>query len=108
MFIRRKFVTNSSSTSFVGFGVCIEGHDEDIFDKLEEVWSNGIEYAVEPCGDSLYIYVDMPKLSITKEGDISISNPEKFKEKYLLLRTFLQENSIDEPITVVDGCWRDG
>jgi hypothetical protein len=108
MFIRRKFVTNSSSTSFIGLGVCIEGRDEDLVDKLEEMWGNGIEYAMEPYGDSLYIYVDMPRLSITNEGDISISNPEKFKEEYLLLKTFLQENSIEEPVTVVRGCWRDG
>jgi hypothetical protein len=76
MFVRGKFVTNSSSTSFVGFGICL---DNDEIDKLRD-------YLVHEYAEEAYKMVQEEYL-------------EEFWEDYLRdPATFIMEEGLTEDL----------
>jgi hypothetical protein len=73
MFYRQKFVTNSSSTSFVAFGICL---DQDGIDKIcdyliKKQWDKVLSYASGFLdGEDLEKFIKEPALYI-EQNDMS-------------------------------------
>jgi hypothetical protein len=106
MFIRTKFVTNSSSTSIVAWGVCLDYYDEwkNVKNNLPKV----VDYSREPSGDLVYLYVDPPVVSVDDNGVATIIDAIEFRERYLVLVEFLRNNGISqEPYHIIES-WYDG
>jgi hypothetical protein len=107
MFERQKFVTNSSSTSFIGFGVCLDR--DELRAKNIDYWDapEGIDTACSP-SDFVYLYIPQPDLSIDAAGILHFPDSAAIQDKYLTLKNYLKEIGIDQKIGPVEDCWYDG
>jgi hypothetical protein len=104
MFYRKLFVTNSSSTSLVAFG--IEVH-RGTFDKIEEGLPEGIQEYWTP-GDVVYLTIGFPTVSIDKEGMIVFGPANELQEKYKALEAWAKRNNVDDTIGYIEDGWYDG
>ena len=109
MYVRQKFVTNSSSTSIVAFGVSIWGSqvNEEVYELVEEQWENGISSRTDP-GGMMHIYISKPTISLDENGFPTISDAEKFQERYQRLKKFLEDNNLPTDIGYIEHSWWDG
>jgi hypothetical protein len=104
MLYRCKFVTNSSSTSIIAFGIIVE---RDRFEDLEENLPEGIDYKYTPY-DQVYVHIGFPKISIDRNGKLKLPEEDCMKEKYLVLQKWAKDNSIDDEIGYIEDGWYDG
>lgn len=73
MKIKRSFVTNSSSTSFVGFGICTY-RDREIMDKLKEIAkSKDPDFIID---EDYEDYYEIAEAAIDKDSILGYAFPE--------------------------------
>lgn len=104
MFYRKLFVTNSSSTSLVAFGLDI---DRAVFDKIEEELPEGIREYWTP-GDIVYVTIGFPKVGMDEDGLITHGPADELQEKYKALEAWAKRNGIDDKIGYIEDGWYDG
>jgi hypothetical protein len=109
MYLRQKFVTNSSSTSIVAFGVAVRRSSapDDIYDIVDEYYSKGLNCRTNP-SETLFIYVTSPQISVNKDGLPEITNAIEFQERYLTLKKLLEDNGLPTNIRYIQESWWDG
>ena len=100
MLKRNRFITNSSNTSFVGFGVYLDERvPYDLESKLYEV----AHLYYEPQG-GIYASIGFPKIDIDKDGILRMISPtHELQEKYLALRKVLDDAGITEEIGYIQA-----
>jgi hypothetical protein len=104
MYTRSKFVTNSSSTSIIGWG-CYLSREE--FKKIEEL-PEGVDYA-RPPSDDYIVYVELAIPTISEDGVISIRDPYARQEAYLAMVETFKKIGIDyKQIGYIEESWYDG
>jgi hypothetical protein len=104
MFSRPKFITNSSSTSFVGYGVWIDYEERGEWYDTPD----GINSRVAP-GGAICVYINAPDIGIDKEGLLKLPPADLLQIKYKKLREFLDSKGKTHlEIVGVEGCWYNG
>jgi hypothetical protein len=103
MYLRTKFVTNSSSTSVIGWGVYLNREE---FNKLGD-FPKGIDYACPPSGDYL-VYIELPNIRLDDDGMMVFPKADSCKEAYKGLKELLEAAGITEKPGYVEESWYDG
>ena len=104
MFYRSKFVTNSSSTSIIAFGVVVDGNK---FEDLENSLPDGLDYKYTPY-DQVSVHIGFPTVKIGSDGNLVLPEKDCMREKYLILDKWVKDNKIDDEIGYIEDGWHDG
>jgi hypothetical protein len=104
MFCRPKFITNSSSTSFLAFGVWVDKHD---FNKASEP-PPGCEDYWPPFEDEVCVTIGFPSVKIKDDGTLEYPDPSCLQDRYRALKQWLVDNNIPGEIGLCEGSWYDG
>jgi hypothetical protein len=104
MFYRKLFITNSSSTSLVAFGIEV---DRSVFDKIEEELPEGIREYYTP-GDIVYVTIGFPKVYLDKEGLVVHGPATELQEKYKALEAWAKRNGVEDTIGYIEDGWYAG
>ena len=104
MFYRQKFVTNSSSTSIIAFGIQV---DENTLDRIEEGIPEGIEQRWGPY-DEVWLTIGYPSIGIDDDGLLILPAADAFQKKYKALKTWAERNGVAGRIGYIQESWYDG
>jgi hypothetical protein len=105
MFYRELFVTNSSSTSLIAFGISMNYYE---FLELEEKHPlpKGVDYCCTPW-DTTYVHIGFPSIDI-KDGLLKFPAEDSMLEDYQNLKNWLNETGIEDEIGYIEGSWYNG
>jgi hypothetical protein len=104
MHIRTKFVTNSSSTSIVGWGAYVT---KEQFKKLDYEFPKGVDYACPPSDDYI-LYVPMPNISVTEDCLLKFPEPAVIQKELKALQEALKSIGAKEGIYYIEEGWYNG
>ena len=104
MFYRKLFITNSSSTSLVAFGIEV---DRSVFDKIEEELPKDIREYWTP-GDMVYLTIGFPTVSMDPNGLIVFGPADELQEKYKALEAWAKRNGVEDTIGYIKDGWYNG
>lgn len=107
MYSRSKFITNSSSTSLVAFGVKLDIEDIGKLLDLIDFLPEDIDYKIGEV-DTVYFHIGFPEIDLDEDGLLFLPAVDSMQKKYNTLKQWLKTNDIDAQIGYIEEGWYNG
>jgi len=104
MYKRIKFITNSSSTSVIAYGIEI---DENRFNELEDTLPKGL-YATWGRWDTVYVHIGFPPIHLQKDGLFAFPPADCLQKKFQDLQAWIDEHNLGQVIYYIEESWYNG